>query len=270
MSFKIVVCIKQVPDTNDIRWTEHNTIQREGLDSIINPFDLGAIQLAKNVKFLLINRNIKAEIIVVTMGPKQAEDALKTALAMGCDRAILLSDKKFSGADTLATAYTLSRFIKVKVPTYKLIITGQQAIDGDTAQTPSSLAQKLGIGQITNVVALKEANEAYSVWIRDTSTCKQEIKSGYPALVATSLKDVNMLPDICGYMKAQDSQIEVLNADDINADLAQIGLAGSPTQVRRAYKAEISRNTILLENQTSNDCAGYIIEEINKCKAKND
>lgn len=270
MSFKIVVCIKQVPDTTDIKWTEHNTIQREGLDSIINPFDLGAIQLAKNVKFLLINRHIKAEIIVVTMGPKQAEDALKQALAMGCDRAVLLSDKKFSGADTLATAYTLSQFIKVKVPAFKLIITGQQAIDGDTAQTPSSLAQKLGIGQITNTIALKEANEAYSVWIRDTASCKQEIKSGYPSLVATTLKDVNILPDINGYMYAQDSKIEVLNAEDINADPSKIGLSGSPTQVRKAFKAEITRNTVLIENQPVRDCAEFIIEEINKCKAKND
>ena len=108
MTFKIVVCIKQVPDTTDIRWTEHNTIQRDGLDSVINPYDIGAINFANYIKSL----NKEVQITVVTMGPFQAQDALHEALAMGCDEAYLLSDKKFSGADTLATAYTLSQFIK--------------------------------------------------------------------------------------------------------------------------------------------------------------
>lgn len=266
MTFKIVVCIKQVPDTDDIKWTENNTIQREGLDSIINPYDLGAIQLAQNVKFL----QPKAQIIVVTMGPKQAEEALKTALAMGADRAYLLSDRKFSGSDTLATAYTLSQFIKTIVPDYKLIICGQQAVDGDTAQTPSSTAEKLGIAQITNAIALKELNEDCSVWITDTSACKQEIKAAYPALIATVSKDVNILPDINGYIKAQNTEIEVLCAENINADSSRIGLSGSPTQVRKAFRPIITRNTTLIEDESAQNCAGYILEEISKCKAQND
>lgn len=270
MTFKIVVCIKQVPDTSDIKWTEHNTIQREGLDSIINPFDIGAIQLAKNVKFLLKERISDIEIVCVSMGPLQAQEALKSAIAMGCDSAYLLCDKKFAGSDTLATAYTLSQFIRVKVPDYKIIICGQQAIDGDTAQTPSSMAQKLKIGQITNVIALKDVNEAYSVWISDTSEAKKEIKSGYPVLIATTLKDVNMLPDINGYIKAQETKINVLNAEDIGADSQLTGLKGSPTQVKKAYKPVIDRNTILIENQSTKDYAGFIIDEITKCRAEND
>ena len=148
MTFKIIVCIKQVPDTNDIKWTEHNTIQRDGLDSIINPYDISAIQFANNFKYVLDD----VKITVVSMGPTQAKDALKEAIAIGADEANLLSDKKFSAADTLATAYTLSQFIKSKFPDFNIILCGQQAIDGDTAQTPSSLAEKLDIPQITNVV----------------------------------------------------------------------------------------------------------------------
>lgn len=265
MVFKIAVFIKQVPDTDDIRWTEHNTIQREGLDSIINPFDLGAIQLAKNIKFL----NKDTEITVITMGPKQAEEILKQAIAMGCDKACILSDKKFSGSDTLATAYTLSQFIKTHMPDFKLIICGQQAIDGDTAQTPSSMAEKLGIPQLTNVAALKEFSEDYSVWIKDTCNYKQEVKLTHPALVAANIKDIDILPDINGYIKAQNTEITILNAEDINSDFQCIGLKGSPTQVKNAYRPVIERNTTLIENETAHNYADYIIEEINKCKAKN-
>ena len=266
MSFKVVVCIKQVPDTDDIKWTEHNTIQRDGLDSIINPYDLGALQLAKNVKFL----NPGTEIIVVTMGPAQAESALKTALAIGADKVFLLSDKKFSGADTLATAYALSQFIKIIVPDFKLILCGQQAVDGDTAQTPSSMAEKLGIEQITNVIALKEITAETSVWIKDTARFKQEIKIPYPALIATTLKDTNIIADINGYIKAQNTQVSVLSANEICADANLIGLKGSPTQVRKAFKPVIDRNTTLIENESVENCAGYITDEINRCKAQNE
>ena len=266
MVFKIAVFIKQVPDTTDIRWTEHNTIQREGLDSVINPFDLGAIQLAKNVKFL----NKETEITAVTMGPPQAEAALKQAIAMGCDRGILLSDKKFTGADTLATAYTLSQFIKTCMPDVDLIICGQQAVDGDTAQTPTSMAEKLSLQQITNVIALKEFHPDYAVWIKDTCSYKQEIKAPFPCLVAANIKDLNILPDINGYIKSQNTEINVLCSDDINADIQCIGLKGSPTQVKNAYRPFIERNTQLIENESVQNYAEFIINEINKCKADND
>lgn len=266
MTFQVVVCIKQVPDTNDIRWTKHNTIQREGLDSVINPYDLAAIQLAKNIKFL----NEDTQITVVTMGPKQAEDALKQAIAMGCDKAFLLTDKKFSGADTLATAYTLSQFVKTVIPDFDLIICGQQAVDGDTAQTPSSLAEKLGIEQLTNVIALKSLNKNNSVWIKNTCYCKQEVKVPHPALIATVTNNTEIIPDIKGYILAQDSEINVLNAEAINADEQCIGLKGSPTQVKDAYRPVIERNTELIEHASLEDYTNFIINEINKCKANND
>lgn len=269
MTFKIVVCIKQVPDTSDIKWTANNTIQREGLDSIINPYDVGAIQFAKNVKALLAKNGTETSIKAVTMGPLQAIDALKTAIAYGCDEGYLLSDKKFSGADTLATAYTLSQFIKCHVSDFSLIICGQQAIDGDTAQTPSSLAEKLNIPQITNVIALKETNEAYSVWTRETSEIRQDIKIGYPHLVTAINNTISIEPKINDYIRAQNTDIKVLDANSICVDIQKVGLVGSPTQVRKAYKPSIQRNTILIDDYSANECADYIINEINQCKEKN-
>lgn len=264
--YKIVVCIKQVPDTDDIKWTKQNTIDRVGLDSIMNPFDYGALQLAKNIKFL----KPETEIIAVSMGPEQAIDAVKKAIAICADTGYLLCDKKFSGSDTLATAYTISMFIKNIVPDYNLIICGQQAIDGDTAQTPSSLAAKLGIEQVTNVVAIKEIQDNSLVCIKETKSYKQEVAIQDKAVIATTNRISNICADINGYIKAQDTSIIKCNADDINVDVAKIGIKGSPTQVKKAFKPEIKRQTELLENQSNIDYATYILEQISKCKVKND
>ncbi len=269
MNFKIIVCIKQVPDTSDIKWTINNTIQRDGLDSIINPYDIGAIQLAKNVRTLLSKRNISTTIQAVTMGPLQAVEALKTAIAYGCDEAFLLSDKKFSGADTLATAYTLAQFIKEHANDFSLVICGQQAIDGDTAQTPSSLAEKLNIPQVTNTIALKEVNETYSIWTRETKDVKQDVKIGYPTLVTTINRTITISPQINDYIRAQNTNIKILDANSISADMQKIGLIGSPTQVRKAFKPTIQRNTIRINECSPKECANYIINEINQCR-KND
>lgn len=266
MTFKIIVFVKQVPDTDDIKWTEHNTIQREGLDSIINPYDVAAIQLAKNVKFILKD----CKILVVSMGPKQAENVLKEALAMGCDEAYLLCDKKFAGSDTLATAYVLSQFVKTQCSDFNLIVCGQQAIDGDTAQTPSSMAEKLGIPQACNVTALKDIDLSNSVWIRDTNLCTQQIKLSHPCLISTSLKNVDILPDINGYIGAQNANVVTLTAEDLFVDIDKIGIKGSPTQVKAAYRPVIERNTVVFEAKDADTIADFIISEINNCKVQND
>ena len=262
MTFSIVVCIKQVPDTNDIRWTENNTIQRDGLDSIINPYDIGAIQFALDIKKILKD----TKIFAVTMGPEQAKDILKEALAMGCDFGCLLSDKKFSGADTLATAYTLSQFIKTKIPDFKLVICGQQAVDGDTAQTPSSMAEKLDLPQITNVVALKTITDNSSVWIRETDRLKQEIEIIHPALIASSNPDVEIIPDIAGYISAQNKDIEVYDSASFDCDVERIGLKGSPTQVKRAFRYLISRDSKLIDKSTPESAADLIKHEIEQIR----
>lgn len=266
MSFKIIVFIKQVPDTDDIRWTEQNTIQREGLESVINPYDIGAIQLAKKIRLLLEDCKITA----VTMGPLQAKAALKEAIAMGCDNGYLLCDKKFAGSDTLATAYVLSQFIKTGAKDFDLILCGYQAVDGDTAQTPSSLAQKLNIAQITSVKELIEINKEYSLWQKETPEVTQNIKIYHPALISVNINNAEILPDINGYIKAQTTDITVLSAADIEADITKTGFAGSPTQVKKAFRPEITRATERLSFENNGQISDYIIKLINKCKEQDE
>ena len=155
---KILVCIKQVPDTTDIKWTENNTIQREGVESIINPYDVYAIETALKLK-----QSCNAEITVLTMGPNQAEDILRKALAVGCDNAVLLSDRKFAGADTYATGKTIAAAVKSKFSDFDLIICGQFAMDGDTAQTGPTIAQNLSIPQVTYAKDVVKCMENYAV-----------------------------------------------------------------------------------------------------------
>jgi electron transfer flavoprotein beta subunit len=135
----IVVCIKQVPDTQDIKWTEKGTMIREGVESIMNPFDEYALESALKLKDIYPD----TKITVVSMGPPQANDIIRTAIAKGADAGLLVSDRKFSGSDTQATSVTLSSAIKKMLPDFDLIVCGQFAIDGDTAQTGPSMAQHL-------------------------------------------------------------------------------------------------------------------------------
>lgn len=261
--FKIIVFVKQVPDTDDIRWTENNTIQREGLDSIINPYDLCAIQTAVEIKKY---RRHNAEIVVATMGPQQAENALKEALALGADSAYLLSDRKFSGADTLATAYTLAQFVKEIVPDFDLILCGQQAIDGDTAQTPASMAEKLSIPQITCMKSIEEITDDYITAVKETKDSVSVIKAKLPALLTCENQGTYLQPRIDDYIRAQDTEIITLDSDAIKADKSKIGYNGSPTYVKRAYRAQKCRENVFL----SGDCISYLKEEIESCKTAND
>ena len=164
---KIALCVKQVPDTADIKWTENNTIQREGLESIINPFCTYGLEAA--VKLKKSKNNV--EIVTLTMGPPQAESVIRTTLAIGADRGFVISDKKFAGADTIATSTTLAGAIKSKIGDVDLVICGQFAIDGDTAQTPAMIAQKLGITQVTYVKEIIEIDE-------NTIKVKKETEDG--------------------------------------------------------------------------------------------
>lgn len=264
--FKIVVCIKQVPDTTDIKWTENNTIQREGLDSIINPYDLSAIQTAIEIK-----KNLKdVEIIAVSMGPAQASDALNYAIALGCDDAYLLNDKKFAASDTLATAYTLSLFVQKYVPDFKLIICGQQAVDGDTAQTPSSLAEKLCIPQLTNC---KKINEVSDNTLNVTTENKHEICEviiTLPALIAIDVQGTYLHPKINDFIKAQNKSVIELSAADLSADFTKIGIKGSPTYVKAAFRAVKSRINNQVITNSIDETAEALMREINLCKEANE
>ena len=235
---KILVCIKQVPDTTDIKWTENNTIQREGLESILNPYDEFAIQEALNIKSLIPN----TEITVITMGPLQASEILKRAIAMGCDNAVLLSDKKFSGADTYATAKTISSAIKTNFPDFDLIICGQFAVDGDTAQTGPGIASFLDIPQVTFVKRIKKYEENALYAQRELEDGIETVKAEFPAMVCMLKGDYDPArPTIQGTIRANKTEIKILGVDDIGLTSDEVGIKGSPTYVSKAFRPEHNR-----------------------------
>ena len=173
------------------------------------------------------------------MGPFQAANALKHTIALGCDRAILLTDKKFAGADTYATAKTLAYAIKTKIPDYSLILCGQFAIDGDTAQTGPSIANFLNIPQVTYVKEILEYSEGALTLLRELEDGIEKIKVKLPAVICM-LKNEHEYTraTINGTKKAQKQKIKVLGIEDIKLNPEEAGLKGSPTYVNKAFRAE--------------------------------
>ncbi len=223
----IVVCVKQVPDAKDVRLDpETNTLAREGVQSIMNPFDQHAVEEAVRLK-----EKLGGKVTVLSMGPPQAEEVLKQAISCGADHAVLVSDRAFAGADTWATSYTLARAVN-KIGDFDLILCGKQAIDGDTAQVGPGLAIQLGIPFVTCIQKIREATESELVMERMMDDGYDVVAVKYPMLL-TVVKDLNepRVPSLKGKMKAKKAEIQVLSAEDVGADSAKIGLAGSPTQV---------------------------------------
>ncbi len=223
----IVVCIKQVPDAKDVRLDpKTNTLAREGVQSIMNPYDQHAVEEAVRLK-----EQLGGEVTVLSMGPPQAQDVLKQAISCGADKGVLISDRAFAGADTWATSYTLARAVK-KLGSFDLILCGKQAIDGDTAQVGPGLAIQLGIPFVTCIQKIREAGETELVMERMMDDGYDVLAAGYPLLL-TVVKDINepRVPSLKGKMKAKKAEIMILSAEDVGADPRKIGLAGSPTQV---------------------------------------
>ncbi len=226
----IVVCIKQVPETTEVKINpETNTLIREGIPSIINPFDENAIEAA-----LQLREKHGGKVTVISMGPPQAAEALKNAIAMGVDDALLISDRAFAGSDTWATSYTLSRTIK-KIDSFDLIICGKQAIDGDTAQVGPGIAEWLNIPQVTFAVKIElDGNKARVE--RLLEEINEVVETPLPAVI-TVVKQINepRMPSLKGMMKAKKAEIKTLKAVDLEADEKNIGLNGSPTQVIKIF-----------------------------------
>jgi electron transfer flavoprotein beta subunit len=232
----IIVCIKQVPDTTDVRIDpQTNTLIRAGVECIVNPFDMYAIEEGIRLK-----EKFGGKVIVITMGPPQAEEALREAISLGADEAILISDRSFAGSDTWATSYTLSRSIH-KIGGYDLIICGKQAIDGDTAQVGPGISAHLDIPQITYVkkieeVVLEKAKNGYLRAERMTEEGYEIIESPLPCLI-TVVKEINepRLPSLKGKMRAKKAEIKKWGVKDLELDPDLIGLNGSPTKVVRIF-----------------------------------
>jgi len=227
----IIVCVKQVPATNEVKLDpQTNTIVREGVEAIINPFDMFAIEEALRLKEKLGGR-----VTALSMGIPKVADLLREALALGVDEAVLLSDRSFAGADTLATAYTLARAIG-KIGRYDLVICGKQAADGDTAQVGPSLAEKLGIAHTTYVSRIEEIAGSFIRCSRMTDEGYETVELALPAVI-TVVKEINTprLPSLKGLRRAKDTEIVVWKAEDIGAKPEKTGLRGSPTQVVKTF-----------------------------------
>ncbi len=223
----IIVCIKQVPGTTEVKMNkETNTIIREGVEAVINPFDSYAVEEGVRLK-----EKTDGKVTALSMGIPSVADILKDTVSLGVDDTILLSDRAFAGSDTLATAYALSMGIK-KIGKYDLIICGKQAIDGDTAQVGPSLAEKLGLPHITYVRKIDEIGEGYIRCERMTDDGYEVVEVTLPAVI-TVVKEINepRLPSIKGMMRSKKAVVTVWTADDIEADKELCGLKGSPTQV---------------------------------------
>jgi len=227
----IIICIKQVPETTEVRINpETNTLIREGVKSIINPFDMYAIEEGMRLK-----EKFGGKTTVITMGPPQAEAALREAISMGIDEAILLSDRAFAGSDTWATSYTLSCAIK-KISQFDVIICGKQASDGDTAQVGPGIAAHLDLPQVTYVKKIEEITDKKMRLERLMEEGFEIIETPLPVLL-TVVKEINepRLPSLKGMIRAKQAKIIAWDASDIQAEPSSIGLNGSPTQVVKIF-----------------------------------
>ena len=228
-----IVCIKQVPDTTEVKIDpERGTLIREGVPSIVNPFDTYAIEEA-----LLLKEKFGGKVTVVSMGPPQAAEALKEAVAMGADEAILLSDRAFAGADTWATAYTLYSAIK-KIGDFDVILCGRQAIDGDTGQVGPGIATQLGINQLTYVCKIQDIDfEKKAIRVeRLVEEGREVVNSALPCLL-TVVKDINQprYPTFRGIRTARKMEIPTWTAADLPVETGLLGLDGSPTKVVKIF-----------------------------------
>lgn len=242
----LVVLVKQVPETTDVKIDrETNTLIREGVSSIVNPFDMYAVEQA-----LRIRDEHGGKVTCISMGPPQAEAALRETLALGADEAILLSDKAFAGADTLATSYTLARAI-LKLGEFDLVICGKQAIDGDTAQVGPGVAEHLDIPHVTYVSTLEEISDRHIRVRRMTEEGYDVILSSLPALI-TVVREVGepRMPSIKGTLRARKARIATWTAKDIEADEMMLGLSGSPTQVMRIFSPEARPGGEIIEGDS--------------------
>ena len=227
----IVVCIKQVPDTTEIKINPvTGTLIRDGVPSIMNPDDKGGLEMALRLK-----DKYGAHVTVITMGPPQADQILREAFAMGVDRAILLTDRKFAGADTLATSNALAGALRTLE--WDLIITGRQAIDGDTAQVGPQTAEHLDIPQVSYVCGLEVEKGGQALRVtKETEDGVQILEAQMPCLLTVLSSAVKpRYMSAPGIVEAYNKNVEIWSADKIDVDETKLGLKGSPTKVLKAF-----------------------------------
>ena len=255
MAFKIIVCAKQVPDTNVIKINpKTGTLIRDGVPSILNPDDANALEEALKIK----DKHPDTHITVVTMGPPQANDLLFECIAMGADEGILISDRAVGGSDTWATSNTLDAAIK-KIGEFDLILAGRQAIDGDTAQVGPQIAEKLHLPQVTYVEEFNIDDNMKDI------TVKRQLEDGYEIIkiqtpcMLTAIKELNTPR----YMSMKgifgEKKMTTWNAKDIEVDLNTVGLEASPTNVFRSITPAPKGKGVILEGDTEKEVADKLL-----------
>lgn len=245
----IALCVKQVPDTTEIKIDPvKKTLIRDGVPSILNPFDGYAVEAALRVK----DQNPDTRIVVISMGPPQATAVIKEAISLGCDKGYLISDRAFGGSDTLATSYILSNAIKEVAKregiSFDIIMCGKQAIDGDTAQVGPEIAEHMNLPQVTYAWEITEKTG-------DTVVVKREVDDGYelvkinmPCLITFTKPSWDpRYATLKGKMAANRAVIEVLGAADVPMDLDRAGLKGSPTKVKSTFTPEVKQGGIKIK-----------------------
>ncbi|MBU1275159.1 MAG: electron transfer flavoprotein subunit beta/FixA family protein [Proteobacteria bacterium] len=228
---KIAVCIKQVPDTANVKLDpETHTLKREGVESIVNPFDLFALEAA-----LRIREQAGGEIVAITMGPPQAEAVIKEAIGYGVDEGLLLSDRAFAGADTWATTAALAKAIE-GLGGVDLVVCGKQAVDGDTAQVGPGIAQRLGLPHVAFVKGFREIENRRLVVERQMDDGFDVVEMPLPGLI-TVVREVGepRPPSLKGKMRAKKYAIPMKDAAQLGLEAGQVGLAGSFTQVVKVF-----------------------------------
>ena len=251
----IVVCLKQVPDTTEVKIDpKTGTLIREGVPSIINPDDKNALEEA-----LVLKEKVGAKVTIISMGPPQAEAALREAIAMGADEAILISDRAFAGADTLATSNALAGALR-KLD-YDIVFAGRQAIDGDTAQVGPEIAEHLNIPQITYVEKVEVEGDSLKVQ-RAWEDGYEIIKVKTPVLL-TAIKELNepRYMHMANIFETYKKEIKVWSAADIDVDKSLLGLAGSPTKVKKSSTKEAKGQGELV-NLPAKEAAAYAVSKL--------
>jgi len=257
----IVVCLKQVPSTAEVKINpQTNTLVRAGIKNTVNPFDTYALEEGVRVK-----ERCGGRVTAISMGPPQAEEVLREAIATGADDAVLLSDSTFAGADTLATAYTLASAV-VKLGQVDLVICGRQTSDGDTGQVGPELAEILGLPFVAYVSRIEEIGDGYVRVKRMVEDGYEIIESSLPA-VLTVVKEINTprLPSLRGLTRAKKAVIPVWTAQDLGIDKNMVGLSGSATRVTRIFFPQRARRGEVFQGELK-DQVSSLVDKLREAK----
>ena len=239
---RIIVPIKQVPETGAVKMDEATgTMIREGVEAIVNPLDLYGLELAIRLRAERAESADPAEVVAISMGPPKAEKALREAIAMGCDRGVLISDRAFAGSDTWATSYALSSAITKLAPA-DLVICGERATDGDTGQVGPGIAAFLDLPVVTYVSGVRQLADGQAVVERLVETGHEVLRVRLPA-VLTVVKEIGdpRLPTLRGKQRARKAEVPRWGPADLEADPERLGLSGSPTRVVKIHKPTVAR-----------------------------